>query len=192
VSENAILSRIAELETSLFELRRELLVRSEDEHAAVDALTFEVLGKTYAVFLSDIVEVLRMVKWSPLPKAPPEIQGVVNCRGTILPLLNPGILFGEQPLEPTLTMSLVVVNAAGQHIGIIVENVIGVDHFHGHDLGGVRRSGEGNRTLPPFVVGFVKRESNHIAVLDVNRLLEPGDRGALGVALRERDEWGQF
>lgn len=192
MSQSQIIGRIAELEASLLELRRELLARKTDAEARIDALTFTVRDKTYAVFLSDVVEVLRMVKWSPLPKAPPDIQGVINCRGAILPLLNPGLLFGTEALDPTLASALVVVAAAGQHIALIVETVVGVQQFQGSEMTSVAEAQKTHRTLPPFIVGFIKQEADHIAVLDVNQVLGAEDRRSLGHALRERDEWGQF
>jgi purine-binding chemotaxis protein CheW len=192
VSDKVILSRIAELEASLLELRRELIDQKAGNDAAIDALTFTVRQKEYAIFLSDVVEVLRMVKWSPLPKAPPDIQGVINCRGAILPLLNPGLLFGNEPLDPTLASALVVVSAAGQQIAIIVESVVGVQQYQGKELTSVAEAQKKHRTLPPFIVGFIKREGDHTAVIDVNQMLGAEDHRVLGVALRERDEWGQF
>ena len=190
--DKVILTRIAELEASLLELRREFIAQKSQTDEGIDALTFIVRQKEYAVFLSDVVEVLRMVKWSPLPKAPPDIQGVINCRGAILPLLNPGLLLANEPLDPSLASSLVVVSAAGQQIAIIVESVVGVQQYHGNELTSVVEAQKQHRTLPPFIVGFIKREAEHTAVLDVNQLLGIEDHRALGMALRERDEWGQF
>ncbi len=187
-----IVTRIAELEASLAELRRELLDRKTRVDKRIDALLFVVHGKPFAVFLTDVVEVLRMVKWSPLAKAPPDIQGVINCRGSILPVLNPGSLLGAEPVDPNLGCALVVVAAAGQHIALVVESVVGVQHFEGHEMSGVGAQQKQHRTLPPFVVGFIKQSGEHISVLDVNQLLSAEEHRSLGAALRERDEWGQF
>lgn len=187
-----ILTRIQDLEATLAELRRELVAVRVDDATTIDVLSFAVHDKAYAVWLSDVVEVLRMVKWSPLPKAPPDIQGVVNCRGTMLPLLNPGRIVGTTPVPTSLGTSLIVVSASGQSVALVVDHVLGVESYKSSELNVVSSAELAHRTFPPFVVGFIKKESDHVSVIDVNLLLDTEDRRALDSALRERDEWGQF
>lgn len=187
-----ILDRISSLESSLGELRRELASTADKSDATTfDVLTFAVHERHYAVFLNDVAEVLRMVKYSPLPKAPPDIQGVINCRGVMLPILNPGAIFSTEAIQSTLNAALVVVSAAGQRVAIIVEQVLGVQTFMNKELDSVSEEQSGHRTLPPFILGFIKHAGGHISLVDVNQLLRFEDRRALETALRERDEWGQ-
>lgn len=187
-----ILDRINALESSLAELRRELTTTADKtDTSTFDVLSFVIKEKSYAVFLSDIAEVLRMVKYSPLPKAPPDIQGVINCRGLMLPILNPGTIFADAAVESSLNASLVVVTCAGQRIAIIVEQVLGVQSFLSRELVDVSAEQKAHRTLPPFILGFIRHMGAHISLIDVNQLLRFEDRRALDSALRERDEWGQ-
>ena len=96
---NGIADEIRALENKLSELRRELL-GGQVETVQFDALKFSVGESAFALRLQDVVEVLRMVKWQPLPKAPPDIQGVINCRGVMLPILNLGAVVSDAPVEP--------------------------------------------------------------------------------------------
>ncbi len=187
-----ILDRIASLEASLNDLRRELAsTKDAEDGTTFDVLSFEVRGKQYAVFLNDVAEVLRMVKYAVLPKAPPDIQGVINCRGIMLPILNPGSIFSDAAISTSLNASLVVVSAAGQRIAIMVEQVLGVQTYLSRELNNVAEEQSEHRTLPPFILGFIKHDGGHISLIDVNQLLRFEDRRSLETALRERDEWGQ-
>lgn len=187
-----LLDKITALEQSLSELRRELAqTQDKADTSTFDVLCFVVKERTYAVFLSDVAEVLRMVKYSPLPKAPPDIQGVINCRGVMLPILNPGGLLAEGEIEASLSASLVVITAAGQRIALIVEQVVGVQTFLARELVDVSHEQKAHKTLPPFVLGFIRHAGNHVTLIDVNQLLGFEDRRSLDSALRERDEWGQ-
>src|SRR5262245_4050496 len=115
-----IFSEIQALEEKLSELRRELFSAplSWSEEDTVSLLLFRIRQETFALFLSDVTEVMRMVKAVTLPKAPAGIEGVINCRGVMLPLFNPGLLLSAEPMLPHLSSSLIVVTAGGQQIAL--------------------------------------------------------------------------
>ena len=54
----------------------------------MDILTFELDSRLHAFRADDVVQIVQMVEVSPLPGAPPVIEGVVNVRGTIVPVFD--------------------------------------------------------------------------------------------------------
>jgi purine-binding chemotaxis protein CheW len=54
----------------------------------VDILTFELDNRLHAFRADDVVQVVQMVEISPLPGAPAVIEGIVNVRGTIVPVFD--------------------------------------------------------------------------------------------------------
>jgi purine-binding chemotaxis protein CheW len=54
----------------------------------VDILTFELDNRRHAFRADDVVQVVQMVEIAPLPGAPAVIEGIVNVRGTIVPVLD--------------------------------------------------------------------------------------------------------
>ena len=62
------------------------LARFTDGH--VDLACFEVDGRTYALDVAQVREIVRCQPVTPLPKAPALIEGVINLRGTIVPVLD--------------------------------------------------------------------------------------------------------
>jgi purine-binding chemotaxis protein CheW len=54
----------------------------------VDILTFELDNRLHAFRADDVVQIVQMVEISPLPGAPPVIEGIVNVRGTIVPVFD--------------------------------------------------------------------------------------------------------
>jgi purine-binding chemotaxis protein CheW len=71
------------------------------EHQEV--LTFEVGGQRYALPLADVRELVRAVALTPLPQAPAIVEGVINLRGTIVPVLDIRSRFRLPPraIEPS-------------------------------------------------------------------------------------------
>ena len=54
----------------------------------MDILTFELDNRLHAFRADDVVQVVQMVEISPLPGAPAVIEGIVNVRGTIVPVFD--------------------------------------------------------------------------------------------------------
>ncbi len=54
----------------------------------MDILTFELDNRLHAFRADDVVQIVQMVEISPLPGAPAVIEGIVNVRGTIVPVFD--------------------------------------------------------------------------------------------------------
>lgn len=63
----------------------------------LDVLRFEVSERRYALPSASVREVVRAVRVEPLPKAPAIVEGVVNARGTIVPVFDLRARFGLPP-----------------------------------------------------------------------------------------------
>ena len=85
-------------------------------------ILFTVAGTTYAV-LSDQVRHMEMVEQvTPVPNAPPFVEGVVFSRGQVVPVLNLRVRFGFERIVRDLRTRLVVVDVAGRTIGLLVDD----------------------------------------------------------------------
>ena len=81
----------------------------------------ELAGATYAV-RSDDIEHLEMVGHvTPVPNAPPFVDGVTSVRGRVIPVINLRAKFGFQRQAPDLRTRLIVVRASGRSLGILVD-----------------------------------------------------------------------
>lgn len=77
-------------------------------------------------FCIDIMRVREIRGWSqatPLPHAPSYVLGVVNLRGTVLPIIDFARLLGFAPLEPTSRSAIIVIEYAGVLFGLLVDGV---------------------------------------------------------------------
>lgn len=90
---------------------------------------FEIGGQKYALRLEDVVEVLWMVALTHTPVAHEHIEGVINLRGKILPILNirRRLKLPETPYG--LQHRILVVLAGGRSLGFVVDSVSQVEEF---------------------------------------------------------------
>jgi purine-binding chemotaxis protein CheW len=93
------------------------------------ALTFNLGPQNYALLIEDVVEVASMIELMTVADAPPEILGVANWHGTVLPMLDLRQVFG-QPVEPINTSTVFIIAQHGeQKVGLVVDEIHQVDYI---------------------------------------------------------------
>lgn len=74
----------------------------------VDLLTFELEGERCALLAADVVEVQRAVAIARLPHAPAIVEGVIDLRGAVVPVLDVRARFGLPPRPVSVSDHLIV------------------------------------------------------------------------------------
>lgn len=96
---------------------------------------FEVKGNLYAIDVSYVKEIVRWQPVSPLPKAPALIEGVVDLRAAVIPVVDLGrVLLGE-PTEPGPRRRILVSEVDGLALGLVVDAAVDVLAVDVADLG---------------------------------------------------------
>lgn len=93
-------------------------------------LTFQVAAEEYGIEILKVREIIGMLPITPVPGSPPVMQGVVNLRGKVIPVLSMRSRFGLPPGEPHPHNVVIVVDAGdGTQIGLAVDRVREVAKF---------------------------------------------------------------
>jgi purine-binding chemotaxis protein CheW len=87
---------------------------------------FEVGGRSCALDVSQIREVVRWAPVTPLPDAPELIDGVIDLRGAIVPVVDLGRALGLAPVQPSLASRIAVVEVDGMVMGLAVQAALEV------------------------------------------------------------------
>jgi purine-binding chemotaxis protein CheW len=139
---------------------------------------FEVAGRIYAIDATQLREVVRWQPVTPLPKAPEPIEGVIDLRGVMVPVMDLGRALGGDRLDANEHSRIVVAEVDGLVLGLVVDGTRDVIEVDSTDM-----------IDPPALVaqaGYeatraVVRRSNGepILVLSLEHLLETVYRSAL-------------
>lgn len=84
---------------------------------------FRLGDDTYAVDIMRIREIIRSQKLTGLPKAPPFVDGVINLRGQVIPVVGLRKRFDLPPREMDNLTRLLIVSVARQVVGLMVDEV---------------------------------------------------------------------
>lgn len=107
--------------SSTFETRE-----TRTSNTAIEQLqlvTFEVASEEFAVDILAVQEINRMMSLTRVPQCPPDVEGVINLRGKIIPVLDLRKRFGFPTLERNEENRIVVVEVKGKVLGFIVDRV---------------------------------------------------------------------
>ncbi|MGO9379052.1 MAG: chemotaxis protein CheW [Dissulfurispiraceae bacterium] len=131
-------------------------------------VTFTLGDSQYAVDIHCIQEVNRIGQITPLPDSAKYVEGVINLRGKIIPIINLRLKFGlESKIDAS--QSRIIVVEAGKTIGMIVDSVSEVLRIPS-DIIEVPPDVAVRGTLR-YLTGIVKLPDRLISMLDVGELL---------------------
>lgn len=141
---------------------------SQADHEELQLVSFEVANEEFAVDILMVQEINRMMELTRVPQSPPEVEGVINLRGRIIPVVDLRKRFGMDVTEHSEASRIIVVEVGGRVIGFIVDCV--------HE---VLRISSAIVEPPPdmicsidsdFISGVGKLDDRLLILLDLDRL----------------------
>lgn len=131
-------------------------------------VTFLVGERSYGVA---IIKVREIKQWAPitaLPNQKPYTRGVLNLRGTIVPVHDLRARFGGSLTEATENHVVVIASVCDQTVGILVDAVSDIVSVDTESIQSVPASG--NDTADQCIGGLVSNEGEMVALLDLDRM----------------------
>jgi purine-binding chemotaxis protein CheW len=89
----------------------------------VEFVTFQAGGQSFSLDITHVREIRRWTAVTPLPHAPKEVLGVMNLRGSVIPIYDLSARFGLGPTPESPRNVVVVAMIDNQTVGLLVEAV---------------------------------------------------------------------
>lgn len=96
---------------------------SEESGEVLELVSFQLGPEEYAIDILGVQEIIRMVEITPVPNAPHYVEGVVNLRGKVIPIINLRMRLGLSSTEHMKDTRIVVVDVGHVLLGFIVDSV---------------------------------------------------------------------
>jgi purine-binding chemotaxis protein CheW len=97
---------------------------------ALQLVTFRIGNEEFGIDIQKVQEINRMIDITRVPNTPPHIEGVVNLRGKIIPIVSLRTKLGFGETEREKATRIMVVEIDGHVIGFIVDSVSEVLRIH--------------------------------------------------------------
>ena len=154
---------------------------SSDDH---QFLTFNLGEELYGVNILKVQEIKGYTKATKIPNTPDYLTGVLNLRGTIVPIIDLRMKFGMGMTEPTFFTVVVVVNVRNRIMGFLVDAVSDVLDLNTKDIQPPPELGSSVDIT--FVAGIGNANDCLVTLLDIDRVLT--DEEVAEVAAVEGEE----
>jgi purine-binding chemotaxis protein CheW len=142
-------------------------------------VTFRLADDLFAADIFAVERVLRYQTPRTVPDVPPWIEGVIEYQARVVPVVNLRRRFELPELEASGETRIVILNAKGEWIGIVVDSVLEVSTVDGAQISPPPAFFRG--LAGEFLRGIVRRGDSErlVIVLDVEQLLSATERIAL-------------
>jgi purine-binding chemotaxis protein CheW len=142
-------------------------------------LTFFIRGEEYAVDIQRVKEIIEYEKVTRVPTTPVHVRGVINLRGSVLPVVDLAAKFGHGETEPVRTTCIVVVETRGRDeneghlvpVGLLSDAVSEVVDITAAEI--EPPPAFGTHVRIDFLRGMGKLDGRLVLVLDIDRVLSP-------------------
>ncbi|MBF0338136.1 MAG: chemotaxis protein CheW [Nitrospirae bacterium] len=136
-------------------------------------VTFTLGSEEYAVDILKVQEINRMTVITIVPNSPQYVEGVINLRGKVIPVVNLRKKFGIAEIDNDSDARIMIVDIRGITMGMVVDSVSEV----------LRVPATIVEATPPmatdisteFINGIAKLADRLIILLDIDKLIEGGD-----------------
>jgi len=167
------------------------IVRSEQQTGAAlseegqsQYLTFLLGGEMFAIPILNIKEIIEYGSLTTVPMMPEFIRGVINLRGSVVPVVDLAVRFGRKTTEVTRRTCIVIIEIESegekQDVGVVVDTVNEVLEIPQTEI--EKAPSFGARIRADFISGMGKIAGKFVIILDVNHVLSIDEMAMLGQA----------
>lgn len=150
---------------------------SSDHSTEKQAVVIKIDEGFYVIDIMKIKEIIKPLRLTVIPKAPAFIEGVINLRGVVIPVIDMRKRFELPKLEPTSKTRIVIVSIDRKIVGLIVDEVREVIKINMKEVKPPPRMLEGVNT--DFIFGVCKYKEDLLMILKLNNLLTDEEKELL-------------
>ncbi len=156
-------------------------------------LTFKLSEEIFGLDVANVREILEFTTVTKVPKTPEFMRGVINLRGSVVPVLDMRLKFGLSRTERTINTCIIVVEVTFENettiIGALVDSVQEVFELEPDQIEPAPKIGTQLKT--EFIKGMGKRDDAFIIILNIDKVFSTEDIDLvteLSAALEDRKD----
>lgn len=138
----------------------------------ISYLSFQVGTEVFATSVNHVINILEMIKITRVPKSPQYMKGVINLRGSVLPVLDTRIKFGLPETEYTTNTCILVIEIKVKkdivQLGAIVDSVNEVIELTANDIEPPPSIGANFKS--DILIGMANKNDTFIMIIDPSKV----------------------
>ena len=155
--------------------------RARRDDDLLQLVTFSIGSEEFGVDILKVIEIIRTMEITKVPKAPAFVEGVINLRGLVIPIIDLRRRFGLAEKAGDSDTRIIVIEINGMSVGFVVDSVSEVLRIPANTV----------EPAPPvvagvdsdYISGVGKLEDRLLILLDLDKLLSADDLESLGASV---------
>ena len=151
--------------------------KGESRHELIQLVSFNLGAEEYAVEVLKVREIIRMTSITHIPNTPPSIEGIINLRGKVIPIVSLRSRFNMMESDNDHHTRIMVMDIAGKLMGFIVDGVSEVIRISSAEIqpppsmvsGGVDQE---------FICGVIQHADQLLLMLQMDRMFSNDEQDA--------------
>jgi purine-binding chemotaxis protein CheW len=116
-----------------------LMTEQKQPMIGLESDTFEIIafrlnGQEFCVMTTTIREIRGWSPSTPMPHSPPDVIGVMNLRGLVIPIIDLSLKLGMPPTVPNMRSAIVVADVHSMVVGLLVDQVSDILTIRGNQI----------------------------------------------------------
>lgn len=153
-----------------------------DDNAKHDELiqlvSFVLAGEEYGVEVLKVREIIRMPTITRMPNVPGHVEGIINLRGKVIPIISMRKHFGLMENDNNSQTRIIIMDVAGSLTGFIVDAVSEVIRIHSSEIQPPPSITVSGGLDKEFITGVFNHAERLLVIMDIDRMLSEGEREA--------------
>lgn len=148
------------------------------ESTSYQLVTFQLGEEFYGVDIMDVKEIVKVQSVRPIPNAPYYVEGIINLRSEIIPIINLHKRFHLKKVEIQQEDSIdeneggfIILDIEGNKIGIIIDRIARVVQVETSEIKPPPQMLTGIGT--EYIHGVVRQNENYLIILDTRKMFNP-------------------
>ena len=149
-------------------------METQDINGKHSYLSFFLNTENFAISVNSVLEIIELPVLTIVPNSPEFIEGILNFRGEIVPVINMHKRFNKEHDADKQKMVIVInyeTEEVKLHLGLLVDEVEGVVEFELKDIRNLPDMGL--KYNPEFLKGMVEINNIFMMIMDVEKVFEP-------------------
>ena len=148
----------------------------------IQLVTFQLGDEQYGINIMDVREIVRLQEVRGIPSAPPYVEGIINLRGSIVPIINLHRRFHIQreqtDEEDKLLSGFLILELNEMELGVFIDKVSRVVTVNTSEIQDPPQilSGIGKE----YIQGVAPEKNGYLIILDIDRLFDPKELQQIG------------
>ena len=142
----------------------------------IQLVSFMLADEEYGVEVLKVREIIRMPTITKMPNVPQHVEGIINLRGKVIPIISMRRRFNLMENENNSQTRIIIMDVVGSLTGFIVDSVSEVIRIHGSEIqpppSMVLSSGIGQE----FITGVYNHAERLLIIMDIDRMFSDVER----------------